>query len=232
MDAALQDVLLTYGAEGYGCYWYCVELIAGTITKDKLTFELEHDARIVARNLNLSAQKVEEMMKHFVDLGLFQFNPNSNRVLCLTLAKRLDDSVRKGAHVEEIVNKINESGLVGKIPNYSGKVPLEVEEEIEEEKNIRDLRKHIFGLWKKHYPNHTQPLDKAWENSERDRNFKSRLSEDERFLENGFWEWYFSRIAQHNYYGANTSHNWKPKLEWFFQRKNFYNCLEIVNAQT
>lgn len=150
MDAALQDVLLTYGAEGYGCYWYCVELIAGTVTKDKLTFELEHDARIIARNLGISVQKVEEMMKHFVAVGLFQFNATSNKVLCLTLAKRLDDSMRKGINTQEIVKKINESGLVGKIPNYSGKVPPEVEVEVEgegegegEDKNTRRAKRFV-----------------------------------------------------------------------------------------
>ena len=50
MDAKLQDVLLDYGLEGYGLYWYCIELIAAKVDQNSLTFELEHDARIIARN--------------------------------------------------------------------------------------------------------------------------------------------------------------------------------------
>ena len=43
MDAKLQEVLLDYGLEGYGLYWYCLELIAGNVEADKLTFELADD---------------------------------------------------------------------------------------------------------------------------------------------------------------------------------------------
>ena len=49
MDAKLQEVLLDYGLEGYGLYWYCLELIAGKVEPGNLTFELEHDCRIIAR---------------------------------------------------------------------------------------------------------------------------------------------------------------------------------------
>ena len=66
-DAKLQNVLLDYGLEGYGLYWYCIELIAGKVDKDNITFELEHDARIIARSVGSTAQKVEEMMRYFVN---------------------------------------------------------------------------------------------------------------------------------------------------------------------
>ncbi len=59
-DAKLQNVLLDYGLEGYGLYWYCIELIAQKVDKDNITFELEHDARIIARNVGSTPQKVEE----------------------------------------------------------------------------------------------------------------------------------------------------------------------------
>ena len=70
-DAKLQNVMLDYGLEGYGLYWYCIELIAGKVDKDHITFELEHDARIIARNTGSTAQKVEEMMKYFVNYRSF-----------------------------------------------------------------------------------------------------------------------------------------------------------------
>ena len=132
MDAKLQEVLLDYGLEGYGLYWYCLELIASNVTPEKLTFELEHDSRIIARNTGSSVQKVQEMMTRFVEVGLFD---NSNgRVLCLKLAQRADDYtaklVRKNG-VQPIEN--NEDRQT---PTNSEKVPLDKikEEEIKEEK--------------------------------------------------------------------------------------------------
>lgn len=102
-DAKLQNVLLDYGLEGYGLYWYCIELIAGKVDKDNITFELEHDARIIARNVGSTPQKVEEMMRYFVEIGLFE---NSQGVItCLKLARRLDKSMTSNPQMREIIDK-------------------------------------------------------------------------------------------------------------------------------
>lgn len=100
-DAKLQNVLLDYGLEGYGLYWYCIELIAGKVDKDNITFELEHDARIIARNVGSTAQKVEEMMRYFVDLGLFENCQGT--ITCLKLAKRLDKSMTSNPEMRAII---------------------------------------------------------------------------------------------------------------------------------
>jgi len=95
--------LLDYGLEGYGLYWYCIELIAGKVDKENITFELEHDARIIARNVGSTPQKVEEMMRYFVDIGLFE---NSQGVItCLKLARRLDKSMTSNPQMREIIDK-------------------------------------------------------------------------------------------------------------------------------
>lgn len=111
-DAKLQNVLLDYGLEGYGLYWYCIELIAGKVDKDNITFELEHDARIIARNTGCTPQKVEEMMKYFVSIGLFE---NSHGVIsCLKLAKRLDKSMTSNPEMRQIIQgfKNNHAGVM------------------------------------------------------------------------------------------------------------------------
>ena len=100
-DAKLQNVMLDYGLEGYGLYWYCIELIAGKVDKEHITFELEHDARIIARNTGSTAQKVEEMMKYFVKIGLFECSDNT--ITCLKLAKRLDQSMTSNPQMREII---------------------------------------------------------------------------------------------------------------------------------
>ena len=104
LDAKLQGVLLDYGLEGYGLYWYCVELIAGKVECENLTFELEHDARIIARNTGCTQQKVQEMMKYFIDLELFE---NTNGVVtCFKLAKRLDQSMTSNPKMRAMINNI------------------------------------------------------------------------------------------------------------------------------
>ena len=107
----MQNVLLDYGLEGYGLYWYCIELIAGKVDKDNITFELEHDARIIARNVGSTAQKVEEMMRYFVKTGLFE---SSNGVItCFKLARRLDQSMTSNPEMRKIIDSIkNHDGIM------------------------------------------------------------------------------------------------------------------------
>ena len=93
MDAKVQEVLLDYGLEGYGLYWYCLELIAAKIEPGSINFELEHDARIIARNTGCTVQKVEEMMKSFIVLGLFE--SSDGVVTCFKLASRTDEYTAK-----------------------------------------------------------------------------------------------------------------------------------------
>lgn len=96
--------MLDYGLEGYGLYWYCIELIAGKVDADNITFSLEHDARIIARNTGSTAQKVEEMMRYFVNVGLFE---NSDGVItCLKMAKRLDQSMTSNKAMRAIIDQI------------------------------------------------------------------------------------------------------------------------------
>lgn len=123
MDAKLQEVILDYGLEGYGLYWYCIELIAQRVNGDNLTFELEHDCRIIARNTGSTPQKVEQMMKSFIKLGLL--NADNGHVFCLKLASRCDDFTAKAVRRKGIKPVINQ--LVGVSPIISDKVPLEEE---------------------------------------------------------------------------------------------------------
>ena len=93
--------MLDYGLEGYGLYWYCIELIAGKVDKDNITFDLEHDARIIAKNTGSTPQKVEEMMRYFVKTGLFE--DSSGVITCFKLALRLDKSMTSNAEMRGII---------------------------------------------------------------------------------------------------------------------------------
>ena len=100
--------MLDYGLEGYGLYWYCIELIAGNVDADNITFSLEHDARIIARNTGSTAQKVEEMMRYFVSVGLFECLDGV--ITCMKMAKRLDQSMTSNKAMRAIIDKLKAEG--------------------------------------------------------------------------------------------------------------------------
>ena len=135
MDAKLQEVMLDYGLEGYGLYWYCIELIAQNVNGDNLTFELEHDCRIIARNTGSTPQKVEQMMKSFIRLGLL--NADNGHVFCFKLASRCDDFTAKAVRRNGVKTLINQS--VGVSPSLSDKVPLEEEERSKKKKKEKEV---------------------------------------------------------------------------------------------
>jgi len=121
MDAKLQEVLLDHGLEGYGLYWYCIELIAQKVSTDKLTFELEHDCRIIARNTGSTPAKVQNIMSHFIELGLF--NANNGHVFCLKLANRCDDFTSKLVRKNGVKTLTNQE--LRESPTKTEKVPLD-----------------------------------------------------------------------------------------------------------
>lgn len=132
-DARLQNVLLDYGLEGYGLYWYCIELIAGRVTKENLTFELEHDARIIARNVGSTPQKVEEMMRYFVSQGLFS---DCNGVItCLKILRRIDASMSGNTSFRKAIDcaKINLESAI------SHDSVMNIEDRTEDRRYIRSL---------------------------------------------------------------------------------------------
>lgn len=134
-DAKLQNVLLDYGLEGYGLYWYCIELIAGKVGKDNITFELEHDARIIARNVGSTAQKVEEMMRYFVELGLFE--DSRGTITCLKLARRLDKSMTSNPEMRAIIENLKNHDSVMTQSEKPMQEEIRLEEiRLEEKKDI------------------------------------------------------------------------------------------------
>lgn len=136
IDAKLQELLLDYGASGYGLYWYCVELIAQNISDTNITFELEHDARIIARNLNLTVQETKDMMQKMIKLELFSISKN-DKLACYALAKRLDQSMTSNSKFRNLISQIKTSS--------HDKVMIESEPPLDkvmqEEKRREEIRK-------------------------------------------------------------------------------------------
>lgn len=136
LDAKLQNVLLDYGLEGYGLYWYCLELIAGKVNDENISFELEHDARIIARNTGSTPQKVSEMMQYFVNQKLFESNV-AGVISCRRMAKRLDKSMTSNKKMRDIIDgikcKSHDSVMIGS--------ELSHDKVMQEEKRREEIRK-------------------------------------------------------------------------------------------
>lgn len=97
-DAKIKKLLIRYGAVGYAVYFHSLELIAGNVSNDNITFELEHDSEIIADNLRIRGtndksgmEVVEEIMRFIVDLELFE--NHDGRITCFKMIKRLDSSM-------------------------------------------------------------------------------------------------------------------------------------------
>lgn len=135
-DAKLKKLRLKYGAQGYGIYWYCLELIARNVEKHNLTFELEHDAELIADDFKLSSDLVQHIMTYMVELELFE---NINGVVsCLKMANRTDEYTQK--LLQSIKKTTDSVGIV------SGETPTKsvlIEENRIEENITEKKRKYI-----------------------------------------------------------------------------------------
>lgn len=106
-DAKLKRVRMKYGLEGYGLYWYCLELIGADVDQTNLTFELEHDAEIISFDTGIHVERVNEMMAYMVNVGLFELN--ETKITCMKLLKRLDQSMTSNKKMRVLITKAKEN---------------------------------------------------------------------------------------------------------------------------
>ena len=236
LDAKLQELLLDYGAKGYGLYWYCVELIAKEVTPKNFTFELEHDARIIARNLNLTPKEAIDMMHKMVELGLFDVH--NEKIRCIKLAYRLDEFTRKSADLNQVLKSFKNQDIVRSksgvsqelVQTVSEHTPETLPHRIEEnriEKNRRDkIRKeenNINNIYKaKSQKNFNFSLSKKTQYENLSKEYQDRLKAKILLLHNGYrYEDFLDRLiakgySYKNFYAAYIT--WFKKDEYFVTR--------------
>lgn len=90
-----------------------MELIAGRVDKTHVTFELEDDAEVIAMDWGLDQIKVGEIMRSMVELELFQLDEVSNKIVCLKLANRLDESAAKNPEIRAAINQLRANNVIG-----------------------------------------------------------------------------------------------------------------------
>ena len=138
-DARLRKVRLKYGMEGYGLYWYCLELIAQNIEEHNLSFELEHDAEIISADTGIHYEVVQEMMEYMIDLGLFE--QNAGVITCFKMLKRLDQSMTSNKHMRQLIHDAKKSHDI--VMTKSGFI-MEEESRVEE-KRVDKNRLNVLG---------------------------------------------------------------------------------------
>ena len=97
----------SHGLEGVGLYWMVLELIVADIDAERFTFDLEHDAELIADDAGISREKVEAIMTTMVSLGLFECSDGV--ITCMKLLKRMDSSQVKNADMRKLIQKAKES---------------------------------------------------------------------------------------------------------------------------
>lgn len=136
-DAKLRKVRLKYGMQGYGLYWYCLELIARGVEKHRLTFELEHDAELIAVDTGISRDLVEDMMRYMSDIGLFE--QSCGVITCLKMAHRTDEYTAK------LISKSPNVPIVSRQnPDSVGTKSVLREEKRREENKLEEIRGRRF----------------------------------------------------------------------------------------
>jgi len=140
-DSRLQKLVMKYGFEGYGLYWYCVENICDNL-EPKLTFELEPDSEILAHIGRMDSRLVEEIMLYMINVGLFE--SADNLVTCLKLARYLGEKSTRNQRLIGIIKAAKQvenpelSRTVPDGPGQSATVP-DCPPEIREDKRRKRL---------------------------------------------------------------------------------------------
>jgi hypothetical protein len=238
---------MKYGMEGYGLYWYCVELIASDISKDKLTFELEHDSEIIAFDTNIHPERVQEMMVYMVKMGLFE--SENGTITCMKLAKRLDQSMTSSPYLRKLINNLqNENGE--NALGHDG--VMQEEKERRGENTITPLadnasrrmavncpHQEILDKWAQIMPEKSQPIPSMWTSKRQDyKNLATRWKEMlNRPKMSGEGVLYDSKESGVEWWGALFNHLRKSEflmkdenswfdLGWLLKASNFTKIIE------
>lgn len=147
-DKKLQDLVLDYGMEAYGLYWYVIEQIAYGVGENNFTFELEPDSRIIAKDTGMQRQKVEDIIRYMVEIGLLE--ESNNAITCFKLLNRMDSSQTSNKKFRLMIQQAKELRAEKLIPKKSCQShdtvmtqsclshELEVDVEVDIDKELKD----------------------------------------------------------------------------------------------
>lgn len=105
-DPKIRRLINKFGIDGYGLYFAVVESIAFQLETNKPIPDLEENANDIAEFFKMNAPRVEEILKYCIspESGLFEFDPETNRILCLKLLLHLDNTMCNNPEIKKIIN--------------------------------------------------------------------------------------------------------------------------------
>lgn len=151
MDAKLKHVRAKYGMEGYGLFWYILELIGSDVSPNNLDFDLEHDAELISLDTNIHVDLTQEMMTFMVNLGLFENHQGIIR--CVKMLARTDEYTQK-------LIKLNQ-GQSGQTPDS---VPTNSRQCRDKVRSIRREEKRLDKNGQNDLAIHNDLFDQFWAN--------------------------------------------------------------------
>ena len=226
-DAKLKKLRIKYGMEGYGLYWYCLELICDGVDEHNISFELEHDSEIIAHDTGIHYERVQEMMTYMVNLELFEINQGV--VTCMKMAKRLDKSMTSNPKMRQMIDKIRN--------NHDGVMTASgvSHDGVMQDKTRLDKNKHtspavtkcpyqdIVNVYHEILPE--LPTVKIL-SDKRKKYLKARWLGSEQAQDVGWWRLYFRKVSSSDFLMGKTDNRFKANFEWLITESNFIKVLE------
>lgn len=105
-DAKLLRLMRKHGLQGYGLYFYLLELIVKRVDEENFTFELEEDAEIISHDVGIHADLLSEMMRDMVRLKLFEDNAGGV-ITCLKVSRMLQQSQTSNPRMRALIAGIS-----------------------------------------------------------------------------------------------------------------------------
>lgn len=209
-DSKLRKVTIKYGMEGYGLYWYCLELIVGNVSSHNITFELEHDSEIIAHDTGIHPERVSEMMAYMVNIGLFEIT-NNNHISCLKIIKRLDSSMTSNPKMRAILAGSNQNSHDGvMIVSGQGHDTIMQDKNRKEDKRIEENSFHYSKPVSIPSGFHITPEVEKWAKEHNHKNLREHLDNfiltcESKGYKYKNWNSAFKRAVRDNWAGIKTA---------------------------
>lgn len=225
-DAKVKKLLIKYGVTGYAIYFHCLELIAGDISETNITFELEHDAEIIADDLRIhgTAGKsgidiVNEIMLYIIHLNLFQ--SSNGTIYCFKLLKRLNTSMTSNEKMRNMITEAKQSHDTVMIESCHNHDTV-MQEENRTDKNRTD-KNRIYTSVLNLYLTYCKKLPKVEKLSEKRKSHISSLL-NEFTIEQ--IESAFITAGKSSFLTGDNKTGWKANFDWLINKNNLLKVIE------
>jgi len=127
-DPKVRRLIRKHGALGYAVYNLALERIGKRLSSDSALPDLEETAEDIADLLNADTVKIEDAMRTAIQIGLFESDELTGRLVCTKMYKFLEKSQTRSKEIREMIEKYRVSQTVSDNPRPSETNLIEVEE--------------------------------------------------------------------------------------------------------